>query len=292
MRKLLLLFILSIAGGKSFGQNVNDSFKIYFDLDIPELNAKAQHAIDSLIYNDRIINGTTITIVGYADYLGETEHNLTLSQNRAKNVKAYLQANGMMEKDIKLCIGKGEINRSLQITKDGYPTDRRVDIVVRSTLAPVKLPSGKKPTVNVKPAQPGKVYKNNLVDLDKYKPGETFVLKNIYFYPESHRVKPESIPILEQLYEIMKNNPTLKIKIEGHVCCIRDFTDALDRDNDQLNLSENRATAIYLYLADKGIDKQRMLHAGYGHSKPIVKEEITEEDAQKNRRVEIRILQK
>jgi outer membrane protein OmpA-like peptidoglycan-associated protein len=89
----------------------------------------------------------------------------------------------------------------------------------------------------------------------------------------------------------MRQNPNLKISIEGHVCCIKDTPDALDIDTFEPQLSVNRAKAIYQYLTSRGIDTSRLSYIGYGRRRPMVDPELSEEDAEKNRRVEIRILE-
>jgi outer membrane protein OmpA-like peptidoglycan-associated protein len=79
------------------------------------------------------------------------------------------------------------------------------------------------------------------------------------------------------------------INIEGHVCCIKDVPDALDIDTYESRLSVNRAKAVYEYLVVKGIDPTRLSYVGFGKKRPIIADEKTEEDAAKNRRVEIRV---
>jgi outer membrane protein OmpA-like peptidoglycan-associated protein len=162
--------------------------------------------------------------------------------------------------------------------KDGYPTDRRVDIVVNNRLKKKKNPP---PPSSAKPTQmPVVAHKVNISSIDEVKdlkPGSIFLLKNVYFPAGSHVMKPESAETLQKLFEVLKANPGLKISIEGHVCCIQeDEPDALD---------------IYGYLVTKGIDASRLVYSGYGKRRPIVAEEMNEEDAERNRRVEIRVLE-
>jgi outer membrane protein OmpA-like peptidoglycan-associated protein len=136
-------------------------------------------------------------------------------------------------------------------------------------------------------------YKNkNELDLTNINAGETFVLKNIYFHPQSHTVRDESLPEMEKLANALKKYPTLKIQVEGHICCVVDFPDAFDVDEQNNHLSVNRAKYIYDYLITKGIARDRLKFAGFGRSQPIVEFEKTEEEANKNRRVEVRILAK
>jgi outer membrane protein OmpA-like peptidoglycan-associated protein len=74
------------------------------------------------------------------------------------------------------------------------------------------------------------------------------------------------------------------------VCCINpEVTDALDIDTYEPVLSLNRAKAIYNYLVSRGIDSMRLKYVGFGHRKPVVPVEITDADAELNRRVELRV---
>jgi outer membrane protein OmpA-like peptidoglycan-associated protein len=292
MRAALMVIIFIILPFTVLAQHVTDTFHLYFDLNIPELNRQARSTVDSLVYNDRILPGKGILIVGYADYLGTENANKTLSEARADNVRKYLATYAIQKSDIKLCIGRGQVNRQYK-SADGYPADRKVDIVVESML---RTRFAKPVIANKMQFQPTPVfpithnYKNDVTDIAIYAPGQSYILKNIYFLPERHTTTPQSIPELEKLYKVLLQNPNLKIRIEGHVCCIRDYPDALDIDANNLNLSVNRAKAIYDYLVEQGIDAGRLKYAGYGRSRPIVPVEVTEEDANKNRRVEIRVL--
>lgn len=291
MRKRLLFVVLFLSSRYVSAQYATDTFHVYFDLNVPELNASAKSSIDSLIYFDRIVPGQKILIVGYADYLGTEKANQKLSEERAKNVRGYLSSFQIDLNSITLCIGRGQVNRKHK-DASGYPTDRRVDIVVeKGYLGANKknTPLATKPATK-KPEQQNTPLKNDVTDITQYKQGESYVLKNIYFLPERHAITAQSLPELEKLFHVLKSHPTLTIRIEGHVCCIRDYPDALDIDAHDMNLSVNRAKAIYDYLVEKGISASRLKYTGYGRSKPVVINEVTEEDANKNRRVEIRVL--
>ncbi len=120
--------------------------------------------------------------------------------------------------------------------------------------------------------------------------GATYVLSNVVFKIDRHKMTRQSKDELEKLYAALNNNPKLKIKIEGHVCCIQAAMDAYDLGSGEPYLSVNRAKAVYDYLIKKGIAASRLSYEGLGKSKPII-EEKTAKDATKNRRVEIRIME-
>lgn len=92
-------------------------------------------------------------------------------------------------------------------------------------------------------------------------------------------IKPESLPIIEQMAALLKDNPSLKLSVEGH-------TDNVGSASSNKTLSEQRAKAVVAAVAGKGIDAGRMSAVGWGQEKPIA-DNRTEEGRAKNRRVEI-----
>ncbi len=284
MYKTLLSILFTLILYPAAAQRATDTFSLFFDLNVPTLNKITEKKIDLLLYNDKIIMGSSVMIVGYADYLGTEGYNKTLSMERAKNVKSYLVKYGIEPNDIKLCVGEGEIERKGLTDKAGFPIDRRVDIVVNNRQKKLK-------TASAKPRRDSanKWNATGIDDIKNMKAGSTLLLKNVYFPADRHVIKPESKETLEKLYIVLRDNPTLKISIEGHVCCIKDAPDALDIDTYEPTLSLNRARAIYNYLVERGIDPNRLKYAGFGRRRPVIEDEKTEQDAEKNRRVEIRI---
>ncbi len=270
--RLLTAILLLYAGTL---RAATDTLKIYFDIGVPSLSTAARHEIDSLLYYDILLSGKKVGIIGYADYLGSEQSNLTLSENRARNVQAYLIASGIRQEDIQVVMGKGEIDREELNGKAGYATDRRVDII------PGGIPEP--PASKEKP----------LIDLSKVKKNEAIRMDNLYFKPGSHIPVDASYPQLKQLYAVLKENPSLKISIEGHICCnTHGATDGYDYDAGDFNLSVNRAKYVYDYMVKKGIDASRLSYKGFGKQRPLVMPEKTPEDENKNRRVEIRIVDK
>ncbi len=283
--RLLIALALTLLHIHCFAQ---DTIKVFFDLGVPTLNKAAMQQLDSLAYYDVLVPNKNYGIIGYADYLGSEESNVTLSQNRANAVQQYLQGLGIKQELIETVTGKGEINRDLAST-DGYPEDRRVDIVLggfkKATPKPIPKPIPPKVVVAEKP--PPKI------DISNVKKDETIRLDNILFLPGSHKIREESEETLFHLYVVMKDHPNLKIRLEGHICCLKNTThDGYDYDTQEYRLSENRAKAVYEYLLEKGIDEERLLYKGFGISKPLVWPERSFADENMNRRVEIRILEK
>lgn len=280
-----------------------DTVNLYFSLDVPTLSFYAQHKVDSLIYYNKINSNTDIRIVGYADLLGTNGYNDTLSTKRALNAKNYLISMGIPQENIKLCVGKGEIPRAIELP-EGYAEDRRVDVVMLGQIGEKKTVNKKKKIQRPEPkdapepsddfpvSESLKFDEVSDVDISAMPVGQLIVLDRIFFHTGRHVVKEESVPELEKLLRVMQSNPELKIRIEGHVCCVHPTVDALDIDTGDMALSVNRAKFIYYYLISKGIDEERLKYKGYAKTRPLRPIEATREDQELNKRVEIRILDK
>jgi outer membrane protein OmpA-like peptidoglycan-associated protein len=113
--------------------------------------------------------------------------------------------------------------------------------------------------------------------------GETLVIENIYFDQGKARLRAESNKELDLLYEALKRIQTWEIKIDGH-------TDNVGFAALNLELSFDRARAVYFYLVNKGISKDRLTFEGFGSTKPLVLNN-SEDNKQLNRRVEITMQQ-
>lgn len=92
-------------------------------------------------------------------------------------------------------------------------------------------------------------------------------------------IKAESQKIIDQITEMMRANPSLKVSIEGH-------TDNVGSPADNKSLSEARAKAVMKTVVASGVEASRLSTKGWGQEKPVA-ENKTEEGKAKNRRVEI-----
>ncbi|HFA51261.1 MAG TPA: flagellar motor protein MotB [Bacteroidetes bacterium] len=104
------------------------------------------------------------------------------------------------------------------------------------------------------------------------------ILKNVFFETGSAALKNESLAELERLKKLLDDNPNLKIQINGH-------TDNIGTEEDNLNLSSDRAKAVYDYLIKNNIAAERLKYKGFGETMPIASNG-TDEGRQQNRRTE------
>ncbi|MFN3402760.1 MAG: OmpA family protein [Cytophagaceae bacterium] len=114
--------------------------------------------------------------------------------------------------------------------------------------------------------------------------GETFTLNNIIFQQSLAEMLPESLPELDNLVMLLKENPTMEIELSGH-------TDNQGDPEKNQKLSEDRVKAVMEYLTSMGIEKKRLKGKGYGGTRPIASNS-KEETRKLNRRVEFTIMKK
>ncbi len=110
---------------------------------------------------------------------------------------------------------------------------------------------------------------------------DTFVLKNLIFDLDRATIKPEAQDVLNQLAQIMKDQPTMVILLEGHT--------AIGNARQNKGLSIRRVASTKKYLVAQGVAKSNIQTKGWGQEKPLV---VTRDivKGRINRRVEIQIL--
>src|SRR5688572_3540191 len=114
--------------------------------------------------------------------------------------------------------------------------------------------------------------------------GAKIKLNNIFFAQSKYYLRESSFSELNRLVKIMKDYPTVEIKLEGH-------TDNQGDPKLNMQLSVDRVEAVKKYLVGKGIEKKRIQTIGYGETKPVASN-VKEESRKMNRRVEFTVLKK
>ncbi|HSU28033.1 MAG TPA: OmpA family protein [Chitinophagaceae bacterium] len=104
------------------------------------------------------------------------------------------------------------------------------------------------------------------------------VTHGINFDVNKSTIRPESMGTLNNIVQLMKDNPDIKFEVGGH-------TDSDGDDASNMTLSKQRADAVKSQLIVMGIDAARLTAKGYGESKPI-SPNTTDEGKTNNRRVE------
>lgn len=105
-----------------------------------------------------------------------------------------------------------------------------------------------------------------------------FTTQAIKFDVNKATLKPESMGVINEVYNYLKSNTAIKVEIGGH-------TDSDGDDASNLTLSQQRADVVKNQLVKMGIDAARITAKGYGETKPLNKNSNSDEKAL-NRRVE------
>ena len=106
--------------------------------------------------------------------------------------------------------------------------------------------------------------------------------KTILFDTGKATIKFESAEVLNQIINVLKKFPKSRFRIEG-------YTDSVGKKQKNIELSQNRADAVKIYLIQGGIDQSRLESKGYGPEKPIASNK-NKKGRELNRRVEINLI--
>ncbi|MFY7964855.1 MAG: OmpA family protein [Chitinophagaceae bacterium] len=155
----------------------------------------------------------------------------------------------------------------------------------------IPLPVGKDYTFIVN--RKGYLYYSNLYELSKEKSDSTYtkdialqpvklnatmVFKNVQFEKNAFTLLPISLVELDKLVQVLQENPTIKLQINGH-------TDNTGNAEENIKLSSSRAKSVVDYLVKKGIVTARLTYKGFGATQPIA-DNSNDDGRAKNRRTE------
>ncbi len=115
-------------------------------------------------------------------------------------------------------------------------------------------------------------------DFSRLFSADKFTTHAIHFDVKQSTIRPESMLFIRKLANWLKQNPTVRMEINGHT----------DNDGDaaaNMKLSQERADAVKNQLVEYGINALRLTTKGYGATIPI-QPNTTPEGKADNRRVE------
>jgi len=107
-------------------------------------------------------------------------------------------------------------------------------------------------------------------------------VENIEFNTAKSTLTSRGQSTVDKLAVILKKYPEVKVEIAGH-------TDSDGSDAFNQTLSQARVDTVKKELISQGVERKRLTAKGYGEGKPLVPN-TTDENKQKNRRVEINII--
>lgn len=110
----------------------------------------------------------------------------------------------------------------------------------------------------------------------------TKALKGVQFETSKSTLLKTSLPVLDEVVRVMKQNPDYRLDISGH-------TDNVGDEAQNLLLSESRAQTVVAYLISKGVQAERITSKGYGETQPKTSNDTPAGQAV-NRRVEFNVV--
>lgn len=275
-----------------------ERFVVYFDNNKFELNPLELVKLDKWILENK--TSKIVSITGSTDEIGSLGYNDTLSKKRVNFIYSKVIGKLKIREDFKT-ISLGEKG----VISDNNAENRKAVIhyILEKDLHLEEEILGIKKEIKEEQPKPEIVYPEKLVfenpngtksefKLDRTfmkkvgeaKSGEKIKIENLNFVINTFAVVNESRGKLYELLLVLQKNPSLKIEIQGHLCCM-----PVDRND----LSTQRAKALYNFLLNQNISKDRLSYKGFGSSQPIYAlPEKDEQERAANRRVEILIVNK
>ncbi|WP_424962985.1 OmpA family protein [Ekhidna sp.] len=125
-------------------------------------------------------------------------------------------------------------------------------------------------------------FKTNIM-MDPIVLEKAIVLDNIYYDLDKANIRSDAALVLDSLVQIMNDNPEIYIELGSH-------TDSRADDDYNMKLSQRRAQSAVSYIINEGIESDRIVAKGYGEIQLLIKNAKTEEEHQKNRRTEFKVL--
>lgn len=87
------------------------------------------------------------------------------------------------------------------------------------------------------------------------------IVENIFYDFDKATLRPESTQALDELVQLLKDNPHITIEMASH-------TDRIGTEEYNIDLSQRRAKSVIDYLIAVGIAPDRLQYQGYGKSRP------------------------
>lgn len=273
-----------------------EQISVYFDSNKFDLTLKENRKLQQWILENS--NSKILAINGYTDEDGTTGFNDTLAKKRVESIFNLVKGNIKIREDYK-SISFGENhkhstnkaeNRKVviyYILEKDLPNENKILGLPEEKIEEKPKPEIEYPekVVLENPNGTQTVYKLDREFMKKIgnaSVGEKLKIENLNFIINTFAVVPESRGKLYELLLVLQSNPQLKIEIQGHLCCM---------PVDRLDLSTQRAKAVYNFLVSNQIYPARLSYKGFGSSQPLFPlPEKNEEQRAANRRVEILIV--
>jgi outer membrane protein OmpA-like peptidoglycan-associated protein len=263
MRSILFLFLFLYS--PFFLQAQEDVLTVYFNHNEDHLNEKDKVKISELLKNKPELE--VISIIAYCDSMGSKVYNFDLAERRLKSVQKLLPKD-LLEKTKMLAAGE---NYPVTAKNTSLKDWRKVEIHYIAE----RIKTQEIEELNAEVPLKKSVFEGLKLEDVLAENAEPIVL-DIQFVPGMDVLYGDSWAEIDKLFLFLKNNDKAHAFIRGHVCCGSD-----------MYLSYARAYTVYNAMMIRGISPKRLDLKGYDNTKPRVWPEVTDEDRQMNRRVDV-----
>ena len=257
---ITFFFLFSVSS--AFNQENRNILLIYFGFDQYELSSSAKYELNNLMESAQKGSFFIERVTSYTDLNGDFQYNKQLAEKRIQSVEKMIKSYDfeILEKN---AAGVNYPKNAENI--NDYKYWRRVEIQYL-TVQPTMV------TLDEPQSQTDSDFNIERITTSD----ERSIVLNIEFVPGEDILIGNSLDEINKLYTFLNDIPKVYAFLRGHVCCADDFS-----------LSTARAHAVFLILIQKGIDAKRLRHDGFSNYIPVVTPELTDEDRQKNRRVDV-----
>ena len=156
------------------------------------------------------------------------------------------------------------------------PTGTLANPAERQTLWTAAQQDGSVPvTVTVNDGKGGTA--SDTVNIQVVRPTpKTYTFEDVHFDFDRYTLRPEATRVLDEAVAALREDPTLRVNIEGHTCNI-------GTAEYNLALGDRRANAVKEYLVSRGVTADRLQTVSYGEERPKY-DNAREETRRLNRR--------
>ena len=245
--------------------------RFYFESNLAELKGDQKRKFDVFIDTINSSKFKINDVQSFCDNSGSDDYNAQLAYKRLTQIKNQLSSIGFNNISSQ---SNGETLSGESTMPEDLMKWRKVEIHIEPIIE-IENPQFDDHENSVVEETLFSSFDELTIDDLKENNFEPVILK-IEFFPGTNALLNEySYYELDRFFLFMKRNENATAFIRGHVCCGSD-----------LYLSMERAYAVYNSLIQGGISPKRLSFKGYDNTMPLV-EETSEENMQKNRRVDV-----
>jgi outer membrane protein OmpA-like peptidoglycan-associated protein len=154
------------------------------------------------------------------------------------------------------------------------PSDRQTLWTAPQQEGPVQA------TVTVNDGKGGTASANVTIQVTR-PPVKNYTFEDVHFDFDRYTLRPEATRILDEAVTALREDPNLRIEVEGHTCNI-------GTAEYNLALGDRRANAVRDYLVSRGVSADRLRSISYGEERPKY-DNAREETRRLNRRAALTV---